>query len=65
MFFCNRLIFGSLNLNYISIYIDITFREFSIVLPLLILTFILGIFPDLVFDTILNSISIIIEQQLY
>ena len=65
MFFCNRLIFGSLNLNYISIYKDITFRELSIMIPLLILTFLLGIFPDLVFDTILNSISMIIEQQLY
>lgn len=63
MFFCNRLIFGSLNLNYISIYKEITLREFSIIFPLLLLTFILGIFPDLIFDTILNSVSIIIEQQ--
>jgi proton-translocating NADH-quinone oxidoreductase chain M len=63
MFFCNRLIFGNLNLNYIIIYKDITKREFYIILPLLLLTFLLGIFPDLIFDTILTSISFIIEQQ--
>jgi NADH-quinone oxidoreductase subunit M len=63
MFFCNRLIFGNLNLNYIIIYKDITFREISIISPLVILTFYLGIFPDLIFDTILSSTSTIVEQQ--
>jgi proton-translocating NADH-quinone oxidoreductase chain M len=63
IFFCNRLIFGNLNLNYISIYKDITIREISIMLPLLFLTFFLGLFPDLIFDSILTSVSIIVEQQ--
>ena len=65
MFFCNRLIFGNLNLNYIIIYKDITKRELCIIFPLLFLTFFLGIFPDLVFDTILTSVSFIIEQQCF
>ena len=65
MFFCNRLIFGNLNLNYIIIYKDITKREFYIIFPLFFLTFLLGIFPDLIFDTILTSISFIIEQQTF
>jgi NADH-quinone oxidoreductase subunit M len=63
MFFCNRIIFGNLNLNYICIYKDLTIRELSIITPLLFLTFFLGLFPDLIFDTILTSTSIIIEQN--
>jgi NADH-quinone oxidoreductase subunit M len=65
MFFCNRLIFGNVNVNYVYIYKDITFRELSIICPLTFLTLLLGIFPDLIFDTILVSVSLIIEQQHY
>lgn len=65
MFFCNRLVFGNLNVNYLYIYKDITFREFCIMCPLSFLTFLLGIFPDLIFDTILVSVSLIVEQQRY
>lgn len=63
MFFCNRLIFGNLNVNYIFVYKDMTFRECCIIFPLTFLTFLLGIFPDLIFDPILASVSLIIEQQ--
>lgn len=61
MFFFNRLVFGNLNLNYISIYKDITKREYSLIIPLTVLTIILGVFPDLVFDTILTSVSMVVE----
>lgn len=65
MFFCNRIIFGNLNINYIVIYKDMSFRELSIILPLSFLTLILGFYPDLILDTILTSVSINIEQQHY
>jgi NADH-quinone oxidoreductase subunit M len=65
MFFCNRIIFGNININYICIYRDIKFKEFCIILPLMILTLILGFYPDLIFDTILTSVSMNIEQQKY
>jgi NADH-quinone oxidoreductase subunit M len=65
MFFCNRIIFGNLNINYIVVYKDMTFREFSTILPLFIFTIILGFYPDLIFDTILTSVSMNIEQQKY
>ena len=65
MFFCNRVIFGNLNANYVYIYKDMTYRELCIIYPLTFLTFLLGIFPDLIFDTILVSVSLIIEQQRY
>jgi proton-translocating NADH-quinone oxidoreductase chain M len=65
MFFCNRIIFGNLNVNYIFIYKDMSFRELAITLPLAFLTLFLGIYPDVIFDTILTSISLNIEQQNY
>ena len=48
-------------MSYISIYKDMTRRELFTILPLTFLTFVLGIFPDLIFDTILMSVSKIIE----
>jgi NADH-quinone oxidoreductase subunit M len=61
MFFCNKLVFGNLNINYIFTYKDMTFREICILFPLWLLTFFLGIFPDLIFDTILASVSTCVE----
>ena len=63
MFFCNRIIFGNLNVNYIFIYKDMTFRELAITTPLVFLTLFLGFYPDVIFDTILTSVSMNIEQQ--
>jgi len=63
MFFCNRIIFGNLNTNYIFLYKDMTFRETCIIFPLSFLTLFLGLYPDVIFDTILISVSMSIEQQ--
>lgn len=63
MFFCNRIIFSNLNINYIYIYKDMTYREIGITLPLIFLTLFLGLYPNVIFDTILASVSINIEQQ--
>jgi NADH-quinone oxidoreductase subunit M len=65
MFFCNRIIFGNLNVNYIFIYKDMTLRELAITIPLGFLTVFLGFYPDIIFDTILTSVSMNIEQQNY
>jgi NADH-quinone oxidoreductase subunit M len=62
IYFCNRIIFGNLNWSYIYIYKDMTKKELFITLPLLVITLILGLFPDLVLDTILVSVSVVIEQ---
>jgi proton-translocating NADH-quinone oxidoreductase chain M len=58
MYFCNRVIFGNLNLSYIFVFKDILKREFFILSLCAILTFVLGLFPNLVFDTILTCVSI-------
>lgn len=65
MFFCNRMIFGNSNVKYIFIYKDMTFRELAITFPLVFLTIFLGFYPDTIFDTILTSVSLNIEQQNY
>jgi len=58
MFFFNRVVFGNLNISFIFIYEDILKKEFFIVGLCLVLTIILGIFPNLVFDTIIASVSV-------
>jgi NADH-quinone oxidoreductase subunit M len=65
IFFCNRIVFGNLNANYLFIYKDATFREIALVFPLVFLTVLLGCYPDLIFDTVLTSVSMNIEQQNY
>jgi NADH-quinone oxidoreductase subunit M len=62
IFFLNRLIFGNINANFILSFKDTSIRELALLAPLAILTIILGIFPDLVFDTILTSVAINIER---
>jgi len=57
MYFCNRVIFGNLNLSYIFIYRDVLNREFFILGLCGVLTIFLGLFPNLIFDPILASVS--------
>jgi NADH-quinone oxidoreductase subunit M len=63
MFLFNRITFGNLNVIYITTFIDITRRELYTLMPLVMLTIILGIFPDLIFDTTLASVSMLIEKS--
>jgi NADH:ubiquinone oxidoreductase subunit 4 (subunit M) len=64
MYFCNRVIFGNLNLSYIYVYKDSLNREFFILLICAILTIFLGLVPNLVFDTILMSVSTYVKGLL-
>jgi len=53
----NRLVFGNTKLEYIHSNIDLTFREYSILLPLAALTIILGIVPNIILETTYFSIK--------
>merc|ERR1712127_872721 len=53
MFFCNRIIFGNLNINYIFIYKDMTFRELAITIPLVFLTLFLGFHQSIITSKIM------------
>ena len=41
----NRIIFGNLKINHTLVFKDLTYREFSILFPMLILVFLIGIYP--------------------
>jgi NADH-quinone oxidoreductase subunit M len=65
IFFCNRIIFGNSNVNYIFVYKDMSSRELAITFPLLFFTVFLGFYPDIIFDNILTAVSMNIQQQNY
>nr|YP_007890616.1 NADH dehydrogenase subunit 4 [Jakoba bahamiensis]AGH24110.1 NADH dehydrogenase subunit 4 [Jakoba bahamiensis] len=60
----NRVAFGNLKIDYISLYSDVTRREFFIFLPLVILVFVMGIYPDLFLDPMHVSIANTIQHTL-
>jgi NADH-ubiquinone oxidoreductase chain 4 len=59
LFLYNRVIFGSPS-PYINYQRDLTRREYFILLPLVILTIYLGIYPAIVFDLIHYSVMLLI-----
>jgi NADH-quinone oxidoreductase subunit M len=61
IFFYNRLVFGNIKIKYISVWQEMTKREHAIVLPLGILTFVFGIFPNFILDTTICSIMFLVE----
>ena len=54
---CNRLIFGQLRIYSFQKFMDVSRREFSILLPLIILIFIMGIYPSIFLDTFAVSVN--------
>lgn len=48
----NRLIFGNLKVSYTLKFKDLNLREFCILLPLLVLVFVMGVYPTLFLDSI-------------
>jgi len=45
----NRLCFGNIKINYIKEYQDLTKREYFVLFPLIFLTILLGVAPDIIF----------------
>lgn len=48
---------GNIKIIFISSYVDINWREFIIFIPLIILTFFFGIYPDIIMNTLHISIK--------
>ena len=63
IFLYNRIIFGNLKVNYINCYKDVTYLEFSILIPLACLTILVGLHPNVVLDTLLASTSLLVEKS--
>jgi len=48
LWLCNRIIFGNVKQYSIVTFKDLTRREFFIFLPFIFLTFLLGLYPDII-----------------
>lgn len=51
IWFCNRLLFGQIKYYSLQQFKDLTLRELLVLLPLVIIIFIMGIFPNLFLNT--------------
>lgn len=58
----NRVAFGPLKLVYIKEYFDTSQREFFVFVPFIILTLLMGIYPDVFLDPMHATISNLIEH---
>lgn len=58
----NRIVYGNLKIQYLSKFQDITYREFLVFLPLLLGTFIMGIYPEIFLDAIHGSTQNLVVQ---
>ena len=56
----NRFAFGNIKHLYILKYSDLTFREFSILLPLLIFTILMGLIPYIYFQFVHSSVIFVL-----
>ena len=55
----NRVVFGNLKVNYTLTFNDINLREFCILFPLLILIFVLGIYPEIFLSSLYPHLNFI------
>lgn len=53
----NRIACGNLKVYFIKSFVDINHREFFMFIPLVFLTFFLGIYPEIILDTIHISVK--------
>lgn len=58
----NRIVYGNLKIQYLTAFQDLTLREFFVFLPLLIGTFVMGIYPEIFLDVIHSSVQLLVSQ---
>ena len=58
----NRIVYGNLKIQYLSKFQDISYREFLVFLPLLLGTFVMGIYPEIFLDAIHGSTQNLVVQ---
>lgn len=63
LWLCNRIIFGSLNIEYIIQFTDVNRREFLLLLPLVASTLFMGIYPEIFLETMHVSISNLLSRN--
>ena len=58
----NRIAFGNIKLHYIDQFSDINRREFIIFFPLIVITFVMGIYPNIFLEPMHITVGNLIEQ---
>jgi proton-translocating NADH-quinone oxidoreductase chain M len=58
----NRIVYGNLKIQYLTNFQDINIREFCVLLPLLIGTFVMGIYPEIFLEVIHGSVLNLVSQ---
>jgi NADH:ubiquinone oxidoreductase subunit 4 (subunit M) len=51
----NRVAFGNIKVQYMKAFSDIDKREFATLLPLIVLTLVMGIYPEIFLDPMHSS----------
>lgn len=62
LWLCNRILFGSINLEYINQYSDLTRREVATLSPLIIATIWMGVYPETFLDVFHVSITNVLTK---
>jgi proton-translocating NADH-quinone oxidoreductase chain M len=58
----NRMVYGNLKIQYLTNFQDLSCREFFVFLPLLVGTFLMGIYPEIFLDVIHGSVQNLVSQ---
>jgi len=58
----NRVAFGTLKLQYVKVYSDLNWREFCILLPLTFFTLLFGLKPDIILESIHESVLMLLTS---
>jgi len=61
----SRIACGNLKIYFIKSFADVNFREIYMFLPLLAATFLIGIYPEVILDTLHMSVKNLIAAKIY
>jgi NADH:ubiquinone oxidoreductase subunit 4 (subunit M) len=61
----NRIACGNLKVYFVKIFADMNHRELYMFLPLVFLTFLMGIYPEIILDTLHMSVKNLIISPVF
>ena len=57
----NRIAFGNLKIQYTNKFLDLSFREFTIFVPLILSTLLIGVYPEIFLSSLHMSVNNLVE----
>jgi len=61
----NRIAYGNLKIQYFNEFLDLNKREFLTFLPLILGTFVMGLYPEIFLESIHFSVNMLIESMYF